>query len=80
MNTIDDIIERTDKMWVDGHILATQDVKQAESSFLVNMSRQEMPDLLREIKIETVKSYTEYIIKFIKKQNKIMIDTIVEEQ
>lgn len=79
MNTVDDIIAYADKMWIDGHTVAIQDIKLAEKGFLNNLSKQNMPELLYEIKTEVVKTYTEYIIKFVRKQNKMMIDSIVEE-
>ena len=79
-NTIDDINSLADRMRIDGHILSIQDIELAEKSFLTNMSRAKIPELLLEIKTKDVQEYTEYLKKFIKKQNKMMIDSIVEEQ
>lgn len=81
MLNLDNVKSEEDKMWLDGHSLAIQDVEQAKESFIVLLNKdEEIPPLLREMKLAFVDEYNAYVVKFLKKQGKMMLSTILEDQ
>ena len=81
MLNLDNVKSEEDKMWLDGHELAIQDVEQALENFIALLKKdEEMPPLLREMKLDFTKELGDYVVKFLKKQNRMMLSTILEEQ
>lgn len=81
MLNLDDVKSDEDKMWLDGHDLAIQDVRQAQDSYTVALKMDDdMPKLRKEMFLEFVEEYSDYVVKFLKKQNRMMLSTILEDQ
>ena len=68
-------------MWLDGHSIAIEDVETASSRYSSELkANEEMPKLKQEMELEFVKEYTDYLVKFLKRQNKMMLSTLLEDQ
>ena len=81
MLSADDIKSEVDRMWLDGHSIAIEDVETASSRYSSELkANEEMPKLKQEMELEFVKEYTDYLVKFLKRQNKMMLSTLLEDQ
>lgn len=80
MLSIDDVKSYEDKMWLDGHSLALEDVQTAHKGYLIELKSKEEPELLLEMQLNAIQKYNDYLVKFLKKQNKMMLSTILEDQ
>lgn len=81
MLSADDIKSEVDRMWLDGHSIAIEDVETASSRYSSELkANEDMPKLKQEMELEFVKKYTDYLVKFLKRQNKMMLSTLLEDQ